>query len=71
MLALMMYVQLEAAESQNDLTEFDKMYGLSSTAAAEVEPVAATDKKKTAPRKQIHRTSSFADELDNLLQDIL
>jgi len=61
---------LDAAQSQNDLTKFDKMYGLSSTAAA-VEPVAPIDKKKKTPKRQIHRTSSFTDELDNLLQDIL
>ena len=64
-------VQLDAAQSQNDLTKFDKMYGLSSTAAAAVEPVAPIDKKKKTPKRQIHRTSSFTDELDNLLQDIL
>lgn len=58
---------LDAAQSQNDLTQFDKMHGLDST----VEPVAPIDKKKKTTKKELRRASSFTDELDNLLQDIL
>merc|ERR1712025_409664 len=70
---------LDAAHSQNELSKFDSMYGFGfGESQREIEkdspePVAElTPKpKKSSSKAKITRQSSFTDELDDLLNDIM